>query len=102
MKDTRRARIWTLLAAVAFAAAVGVASKKTLARRDARVAAATAGADEGLKDAVAAPLPATVSVAGKPMPTSWFKTPGERRAEMDSALLAGRRRRALARRVSVQ
>lgn len=102
MKDTRRTRLWTLAAAFVFAAAVGVASKRVLARRDARVPAFAVRADEVLKDAVASPLPATVSVAGKPVPTSWFKTPSQRRAEIDSALLSGRRRRALARRVSVQ
>lgn len=99
MKDTRRTRLWTLVAAFAVAAAAGVASKRNLAKREAR-APSFAAADEGLKDAVAAPLPATVSVAGRPVPTSYFKTPSQRRAEIDSALLA--RRRALARRVAVQ
>jgi hypothetical protein len=96
MKDTRRNRIWTLTGVVALALTGGVMSNRMLARRSARVSA-----DEDLRDAVASP-PATAGLAGRPVPTTWFKTPAERKSEMDSALLSSRRRRALAQRVSVQ
>lgn len=98
MKDTRRNRAWALAGAVVFAVAVGFASKRARTRRE-----PAAAAGEDLRDAVASPIrPATAGLAGKPVPTSWFKTPEQVRAEMDSALLSSRRRRALARRVSVQ
>lgn len=96
MKDTRRNRIWTLAGVVVLALTAGVASNRALARRSARVAV-----DEDLRDAVASP-PATAGLAGKPVPTTWFKTPDQRKSEIDTALLSSRRRRALARRVAVQ
>jgi hypothetical protein len=103
MKDTRRTRTWTLAAVIALAATAGVASKRTLERREARVAAVPAAAGEELRDAVASPMtPATARLAGKPVPTSWFKTPQEQRAETDTALLSSRRRRAFARRAAAQ
>jgi hypothetical protein len=92
MKDTRRGRLWTLLGVVTLALTAGVAVDRSFARRSARV-----GVDEDLRDAVAAP-PATAGLAGRPVPTTWFKTPAERRSAIDSALLSSRRRRALARR----
>jgi hypothetical protein len=100
MKDTRRNRIWSLAGVVALALTAGVASNRALARREA--SAPAPAATEELRDAVASPMPATAGLAGRPVPTSWFKTPEQGRAEMDSALLSSRRRRALARRVSVQ
>ncbi len=101
MRDTRRSRAWTLAGTCALALAAGVVSNRLLARRVA--AAGTFAAEPDLRDAAASPMaPATAGLAGKPVPTVWFKTPEARRAEMDSALLSSRRRRALARRVSVQ
>lgn len=96
MRDTRRNRIWTLAGVVALALTAGVFSTRMRARRCARVAV-----DPDMRDAVASP-PATAGLAGRPVPTSWFKTPAESRAEMDAALLSSRRRRALARSVAVQ
>jgi hypothetical protein len=97
-KDTRQNRIWTLAGVFALALTAGVASKRALARQAARVSV-----DESLRDAVASPTPpATAGLAGRPVPTSWFKTPAQRSVEMDSALLSSRRRRALARRAAVQ
>jgi hypothetical protein len=96
MKDTRRNRIWTLTGVVALALTAGVASNRALARRSVRIAV-----EVDLRDAVGAP-PATAGLAGKPVPTTWFKTPAERKSEIDSALMSSRRRRALARRVAVQ
>jgi hypothetical protein len=96
MKDTRRGRIWTLTGVVALALTGGVMTNRMLARRSARVSV-----DEDLRDAVASP-PATAGLAGRPVPTTWFKTPTQRQAEMDSALLSSRRRRALAQRVAAQ
>lgn len=103
MRDTRRARIGTLFAVCALAVMAGIAARYQLARRDAAVAA-IAPAGEDLRDAVASPVsPLIARAGGKSVPVSWFKTPESRRAEMDSALLASRRRRALvARRVAVQ
>lgn len=98
MKDTRRNRIWTLAGVFALALTAGVASKQSFARRAARISV-----DEDLRDAAAAPLPpATAGLAGRPVPTTWFKTPAQHRVEVDSALLSSRRRRELARRVAVQ
>ena len=98
MKDTRRNRIWTLAGVFALALTAGVASKHALARRSARLSV-----DEDLRDAVASPVPpATAGLGGKPVPTTWFKTPEQHRVEVDSALLSSRRRRALARRVALQ
>jgi hypothetical protein len=99
MKDTRSARVWSLLGVCALAVTAGIASHQTLARRRARVVVA----DE-MRDAVAEPsTPSIARLGGKPVPTTWFKTPDSHRAEMDSALLSSRRRRALAaRRVAVQ
>ena len=103
MKDTRRNRVWALAGAFVFALAAGVASKRAQTRRAAEIAAVAGPAGEDLRDAVASPMrPATAGLAGKPVPTTWFKTPEQHRAEMDSALLSSRRRRALARRVAVQ
>ena len=99
MRETRRNKIWALAGAFALALTVGAASHQAFSRR----AAGASAAGEGLRDAVASPLtPATLGLAGKPVPTSWFKTPEQRRDEMDSALLASRRRRASSRRVSSQ
>ncbi len=99
MKDTRRARVWTLLGVCALAVTAGIASHATRARRQ-----ESAAPSEELRDAVASPAAPTVArLGGKPVPTTWFKTPDAHRAEMDSALLSSRRRRALAlRRVAVQ
>lgn len=99
MKDTRRARVWTLLGVCALAVTAGIASHQTLARRRAR-----AVAFDDMRDAVAEPAAPTIArLGGKPVPTTWFKTPDAHRAEMDSALMSSRRRRALAaRRVAVQ
>ena len=103
MKDTRRNRIWTLAGVVVVALTAGVASKLTLAGREARIPAAWFVVETDLRDAVASPLmPATAGLAGKPVPTSWFKTPQQHHADIDSALMSSRRRRALARRVAVQ
>ena len=102
MKDTRRNRIWTLVGVVSFAVAAGAASKLTLARREARIPAASFAAETDLRDAVASPMtPATAGLAGKPVPTSWFKTPEQRHKDIDAALMSSRRR-SLARRVAVQ
>jgi len=98
MRDTRRNRIWTLTGVFALALTAGIASKQALARHEARVSVG-----EDMRDAVASPTPpATAGLAGKPVPTTWFKTPAEHKVEIDSALLSSRRRRALARRVAVQ
>ena len=98
MKDTRKNRIWTLAGVFALALTAGVASKQMVSRRSARIAV-----DENLRDAVASPTPpATAGLAGKPVPTTWFKTPAQHKVEVDSALMSSRRRRAIARRVAVQ
>ena len=98
MKDTRRSRNWTLAGVFALALTAGIASKRAVSHRAARVAV-----DEDLRDAVASPTPpATAGLAGRPVPTTWFKTPAQHKVEVDSALLSSRRRRALARRVAVQ
>jgi hypothetical protein len=106
MKDTRRARIGILASVVCLALTAGVASRVNLARREARAAAlaeSVFAAESDLRDAVASPvMPATAGLAGRPVPTSWFKTPAQHRIEIDTALLSSRRRRALARRVAVQ
>jgi hypothetical protein len=96
MRDTRRNRIWSLAGVFALALTVGVFSSRSTARRSARVEA-----EADLHDAVAAP-PATAGLAGRPVPTTWFKTPEQRKSEIDTALMSSRRRRALARRVAVQ
>lgn len=96
MRDTRRNRIWTLAGVFALALTAGVMTDRALSRRQARISA-----EEDLHDAVAAP-PATAGLAGRPVPTSWFKSPEERKSEIDMALMSSRRRRALARRVAVQ
>lgn len=98
MKDTRRNRIWTLTGVFALALTAGIASKQAVSRRASRLVV-----EDDLRDAVASPTPpATAGLAGKPVPTSWFKTPAQHKSEVDSALLSSRRRRALARRVAVQ
>jgi hypothetical protein len=98
MRDTRRNRIWTLTGVFALALTAGIASKQAASRRAARFTV-----DESMRDAVASPTPpATAGLAGKPVPTTWFKTPAQHKVEVDSALLSSRRRRALARRVAVQ
>ena len=81
----------------ALALTAGIAANRGSSRRAARLSVA----GEDLRDAVAAP-PATGGLAGKPVPTSWFKTPEQQHAEMDSALLGSRRPRSLARRVALQ
>ncbi|MFI5345443.1 MAG: hypothetical protein ACHQ51_03625 [Elusimicrobiota bacterium] len=102
MKDTRRTRIWTLTGVVALTLAAGAVSKRNMTRREGRVPAAAFAAESGLRDAVASPMtPATAGLAGKPVPTSWFKTPEQHHADIDAALMSSRRRR-LARRVAVQ
>jgi hypothetical protein len=99
MKDTRRTRMWTLAGVIALSLTAGVASRRALARR----AASAPVSFEELRDAVGSSMPpATAGLAGKPVPTTWFKTPAQHKVEIDSALLSSRRRRALARRVSVQ
>lgn len=103
MKDTRRARILTLAGAVVLALTAGAASKRLLEKREASVAAVPLAAEQDLRDAVASPaMPSTAGLGGKPVPTSWFKTPAQQRGEIDAALMSSRRRRALARRVAVQ
>lgn len=98
MKDTRRSRTWTLFAVCALAATAGLASRGARARRSERVAPPPV---EELRDAVAAP--SVARLGGKPVPTTWFKTPDSRRAEVDSALLSSRHRRGLAaRRLAAQ
>jgi hypothetical protein len=95
-KRARLTGLWTVLGACALVLAVG-----NFAKRPATAAAVSAG--ENLRDAVAAPVaPPTIAVAGRPVPTTWFKAPSQRKAEMDSALMSSRKRRALARRVAVQ
>ena len=85
----------------ALALTAGVASNRAVARRASRGPASAAGED--LRDAVASPTPpATLGLAGRPVPTTWFKSPAQRRAEIDSALLGPRRPRSLARRVALQ
>jgi hypothetical protein len=93
MKDSRRGRIWTITGLFAFALTAGAFSNRALARRAAR-----ASLEDDLRDAAASPVPpATAGLAGRPVPTSWFKASAQRRIEMDSALLSSRRRRTLAR-----
>jgi hypothetical protein len=96
-KRARLTGLWTVLGACALALAVGTVSR----RQTPKTSAFPAG--EELRDAVASPaMPPTAALAGRPVPTSWFKAPSQRKAEMDSALLSSRHRRALARRVAVQ
>lgn len=97
MNAARRERFWTAAGVLALALTVGAVSSRGLHARAGR-APDIAAADEGLRDAVASPssAPATAGLAGKPVPTSWFKTPEQHHAEMDSALLSSRRRRAQA------
>lgn len=99
MKDTRRTRTWTLVAVTALALGAGVASTALSARRAPRIAVET-----DLRDAVAAPVtaPPIAALAGRPVPTVWFKAPSSRAAELDARLLSSRRARANARRVAVQ
>lgn len=92
MGDTRQNRIWTFAGIFALALTVGAASSRKASRRRAAISV-----DADLRDAVASP-PATAGLAGKPVPTTWFKTPAEEKAAIDSALLSSRRRRAHARR----
>jgi hypothetical protein len=95
MKDTRRNRIWTLAGVVALALTAGIAANQAVARRVPPTAIAV---EDGLRDAIASPLPpATAGLAGRPVPTSWFKTPAQQHSEIDAALFASRNRRALAR-----
>ena len=96
MRDTRRNRIWSFAGVFALALTAGVAANRWTSKRQ---PAFSAEAD--LHDAVASP-PATAGLAGKPVPTTWFKTPEQRKSEIDTALMSSRRRRALARRVAVQ
>lgn len=99
MKDTRRTRLWALAGAFALALTAGVVAR----RRAMKDTTPVLSAGEELRDAVASPMPpATAALAGRPVPTSWFKTPDQHRAEMETALLSSRRRRALARNVSLQ
>jgi hypothetical protein len=98
MKDTRQNRTWTLAGVIALALTAGVAANQALARRPAPLAV-----EDGLRDAVASPTPpATVGLAGRPVPTTWFKNPAQQHSEIDAALLASRNRRALARRVALR
>ena len=95
--------MWTLAGVIALAATSGVAVDRALAHREARVPAAPIETDEGFRDAVASPVaPATVGLAGRPVPTTWFKTPAQHRIEVDMALLSSRRRRMLAHRVAAR
>ena len=100
MKDTRKNRVWSLVGALALAA--GVASNRVLTHREAELSAGNAiiSGNEELHDAVASP--ATAGLAGKPVPTSWFKTPSEHHAEIETALLGSRQRRRADRRVALQ
>ena len=95
MKETRRDRVWTYAGLFALALTLGVASKRTVLRREARIPAVVEAGEE-LRDAVASTARPTAGLAGRPVPTSWFKTPEQHRVEMDSALLSSRRRRAIA------
>lgn len=92
MKTDRGARAWALAGTAALIATLVVGAKQIQARR-----AAQAAAVEDLRDAVAQPTPAPVAaarVAGKTVPSVWFKSPEKRRAEIDDALMSSRRRRA--------
>jgi hypothetical protein len=93
MKDTRENRVWTLAGVIALALTAGLAANQAGVRRSAPIAV-----EEGLRDAVASPMrPATIGFAGRPVPTSWFKTAAQQHSEIDAALFASRNRRALAR-----
>jgi hypothetical protein len=99
-KRARLTGLWTVAGACALALGVGMTAKRTAPA--AAAAASSPAISEDLHDAVAAPVaPPTAALAGRPVPTSWFKAPSQRKAEMDSALMSSRRRR-LARRVAVQ
>jgi hypothetical protein len=91
MNDTRGARLWTLLSVCVLALTAGAASQFVLRHRE--TSATVAPAAEELRDAVASPMPPTAGLAGRPVPTKWFKTPEQKRAEMYAALLSSRRRR---------
>ena len=105
MNGSRASRTWTLLGAAALIATIGVYSAFRM--RSPEPGPMTMAADVDLRDAVAEPLetpsPAAARIAmGKPIPVSWFQTPGSRHAELDRQLQSSRRRRALAQSVSVQ
>ena len=95
--------MWTLAGVVALAVTAGVAADRALAHREARSPIASLESEEVFRDAVASPVaPATMGLAGRPVPTTWFKTPAQHRIEVDMALLSSRRRRMLARRVAAR
>lgn len=83
MDSSRSNRAWTLIGAVTLALSVAV-----VARRSVRVSVA----GEDLRDAVAAPvIPAPAMLGGvRVQPNAYFKTPAERRAEAESALMSSR------------
>ena len=88
--------MWTLAGVIALAVTSSVAVDRALAHREAR-AAVESVTPANFRDAVASPIaPATVGLAGRPVPTTWFKTPAQHRLEVDMALLSSRRRRMLA------
>jgi hypothetical protein len=102
MNDARSARRWTFFGLAALIVTSGVVSWRQAVRR-----AAEFSVEEDLRDSVAepasfAPAAAARIALGKPVPVSWFDTPAARHADLDRALLSARRRRALARSVSVQ
>ena len=90
--------MWALTGFFAFAAVTGIAAKRAYERRVPPMAV-----EDDLRDAVASPtaMPTLAGLSGKPVATAWFRTPEQRRAEMDAALMSSRRRRA-ARRASAQ
>lgn len=101
MKDTRRTRFLALAAVVVAGAAAGVVSRRALARLGAAPQPMVVEAD--LRDAVAQPMPsAALVVSGRAVLVTRAAVPEKRRGDIDDALLSSRRRRALARSVSVQ
>ena len=90
-----------MISFAALAATVGVFVQRGALGRT--PGAAALAVDEDVRDAVAEPAPSAALIAlGKPVPVSWFRTPAGRHAEIERVLLSSRRRRALARSVSVQ
>lgn len=101
-KRARLTALWTVAGTLAVAFVAKTASRPSPERRAEMAAEAAFKAEADLRDAVGSPVvPATAALAGRPVPTAWFKTPDQRKVEMNSALLSSRRKR-LARRVAVQ
>ena len=101
MKDTRRTRLWALAAVVAAGAVAGVVSRSALEKQGGSPQPFVVEAD--LRDAVASPLPSAALVAsGRAILIARSAVPEKRRGAIEDTLLSSRRRRALARSVSVQ